>query len=134
MTACKIFISYSHVDEWLKDELVSHFGALKRNGLVDVWHDRKIPPGGILDDEIDARLKISDLCLFLISADFINSDYCVKREYKEAVARRAAGDAEIVPIIVRPCDWDVEGLRRFKALPDDAVPVTKGADSKADKH
>src|SRR5215204_2367080 len=83
MKACKIFISYSHADEWLKDELVSHFGALKRNGLVDVWHDRRIPPGGLLNEEIDANLGYSDLCLFLISADFINSEYCFHKEYQE---------------------------------------------------
>jgi len=134
MSACKIFISYSHADEWLKDELISHLGALKRNGLVDVWHDRRIPPGGILDDQIDANLKESHLCLFLISADFINSDYCFHKEYKEAVKQREAGDTEIVPVIIRPCDWDVGGLKRFNAMPKDAVPVTQGADSKPDKH
>lgn len=133
MAACKIFVSYSHADEWLKDELVSHFGALLRKELVDVWHDRRIPAGGILDDEIDENLQRSDLFLFLISTDFINSDYCFKKEYQEAVKRRAAGDAEIVPIIIRPCDWDVGGLRRFKSLPKDAVAVTSGADAKSEK-
>lgn len=134
MSASKIFISYSHSDEWLKDELVSHFGALKRNGLVDVWHDRRIPAGGLLDSHIDANLNSSDLCLFLISADFINSDYCFHKEYERAVARRAAGETEIIPVIVRACDWDVGGLRTFKAVPRDAIPVTKNADSKPDKH
>src|SRR5215203_6043538 len=86
--------------------------ALKRNGLVDVWHDRRIPPGGLLNEEIDANLGDSDLCLFLISADFINSEYCFHKEYQEAVKRRAAGETEIVPIIIRACDWDVGGLRR----------------------
>jgi TIR domain len=133
MTACKIFMSYSHADEWLKDELVAHFAALKRNGLVDVWHDRRIPAGGILHDEIDANLQSSHLFLFLISTDFIDSDYCFHKEYQEAVKRRQAGEAEIVPIIIRPCDWDVGGLRRFNALPKDGVPVTSGADAKSEK-
>src|SRR5215203_6024065 len=108
--------------------------ALKRNGLVDVWHDRRIPPGGLLNEEIDANLGDSDLCLFLISADFINSEYCFHKEYQEAVKRRAAGETEIVPIIIRACDWDVGGLRRFNALPRDGVLVTQDAHSKADKH
>jgi hypothetical protein len=133
MTACKIFMSYSHADEWLKDELVAHFAALKRNGLVDVWHDRRIPAGRILHDEIDANLQSSHLFLFLISTDFIDSDYCFHKEYQEAVKRRQAGEAEIVPIIIRPCDWDVGGLRRFNALPKDGVPVTSGADAKSEK-
>lgn len=134
MATPKIFISYSHADEWLKDELVSHFGALRRNGLVDVWHDRRIPAGGLLDDQIDANLKTADLCLFLISADFINSDYCIHKEYEEAVKRRNSGNTEIIPVIIRACDWDVAGLKKFNALPRDAIPVTQGADSKPDKH
>src|SRR5215213_8687501 len=89
---------------------------------------------GLLNEEIDANLGDSDLCLFLISADFINSEYCFHKEYQEAVKRRAAGETEIVPIIIRACDWDVGGLRRFNALPRDGVPVTQDAHSKADKH
>jgi hypothetical protein len=94
--------AYSHADEWLKDELVAHFAALKRNGLVDVWHESRIPAGGILHDEIDANLQSSHLFLFLISTDFIDSDYCFHKEYQEAVKRRQAGEAEIVPIIKHP--------------------------------
>jgi hypothetical protein len=133
MPACKIFISYSHADEWLKDELVSHFAALKRNGLVDVWHDRKIPPGGILDDQIDIRMQSSDLILLLISTDFINSDYCFHKEYEQAVKLRERGLVEIVPIVIRECDWDVGELKHFNALPPDAIPVTRNAVSREDK-
>jgi TIR domain len=130
MSACKVFISYSHADEWLKNELIAHFGALKRNGLVDVWHDRRIPAGGLIHDEIDANVQSSDLFLFLISTDFINSDYCFQNEYTAAVRRHQAGEAEIVPIIIRPCDWDVGNLRNLNALPKDGAPVTSGADAK----
>jgi hypothetical protein len=132
MPGLKVFISYSHADEWLKDELIAHFSALNRNGLVDLWHDRKIPAGGLLNDEIDETLKSSDLFLFLISPNFLQSDYCFHTEYLAAVKRRMTGDAEIIPIIVRACDWDVGGLRRFNALPRDGIPVTEGAVSRAD--
>nr|WP_137830559.1 toll/interleukin-1 receptor domain-containing protein [Methylobacterium sp. L1A1] len=130
--ALRIFISYSHADEWLKDELVKHFSALKRAGLVDVWHDRLIPAGGILNDEIDSSLSDSHIFLFLISNDFINSDYCFNKEYAAAVSRRNAGEADIVPVIIRDCDWDVGNLRQFNALPPDAIPVTRGALSRSD--
>ena len=40
--------------------------------------------------------------------------------------------AEIVPIIVRDCDWDVGNLRKFNALPPDAIAVTRGAGSRED--
>jgi len=134
VASAKVFISYSHADEWLKDELVAHFGALKRNGLIDVWHDRRIPPGGLLESQIDSNLQTSDLCLFLISAAFVNSDYCFHKEYEEALKRHSTGETEIVPIIVRPCDWDVGGLRRFNALPRDGAAITLGAEAVGEGH
>jgi hypothetical protein len=131
MSAFKVFLSYSHADEWLKDELVAHFSALKRNGL-DVWHDRCIPAGGLLHDEIDENLHSSNLFVFLISPHFLQSDYCFHKEYGAAVTRRALGEAEIIPVIVRACDWDVGELKTFNALPRDGIPVTDGAVSRAD--
>ncbi|MCJ2069241.1 toll/interleukin-1 receptor domain-containing protein [Methylobacterium sp. J-030] len=130
--ALRVFISYSHADEWLKNELIKHFSALKRGGFIDVWHDRMIPPGGLLENEIDSRLHESQIFLFLISNDFITSDYCFEKEYLEAVKIRDAGEAEIIPIIVRDCDWDVGNLRKYNALPPDGTPVTRGASSRTD--
>lgn len=127
-----VFVSYSHADEWLKNELIKHFSALVRNGVIDVWHDRKIPAGTKIDAKIDERVRSADLFLFLISNDFIDSDYCFHREYEIALERHRKGEVEIVPIIVRDCDWDVGGLRSFKALPTDAVPVTRKASSRSE--
>lgn len=45
-----------------------------------------------------------------------------------------SGGTEVVPIVIRACDWDVGGLPKFNALPRDGVPVTQGADSKQEKH
>lgn len=128
----KIFISYSHSDEWLKDELVKHLSALRRNGVIDVWHDRLIPPGGALGSQIDANLGDSDVILLLISPDFISSDYCFTVEYQKALERHKKGEIDIVPVIIRDCDWDVGGLRDFLALPQDGTPVTQQAHSKTD--
>jgi hypothetical protein len=44
----KIFFSYSHKDELLRDELDKHLSILKRKGIIDAWHDRRIEAGSIL--------------------------------------------------------------------------------------
>jgi len=82
-----------------------------------------VNPGGKIDDEIAAAMAEAELFLLLISASFINSDYCVETEFKKALQRHAKGEVIIVPIILRDCDWDIDGLRQFKALPKDAKPV-----------
>lgn len=134
MDQYKVFISYTHADEWLKDEFISHLSALKRNGIISVWHDRLIPAGKILDSNIDENLYQCDIFVMLVSSDFINSEYCYAKEYKTIVERHSRNEVEIIPVIVRECDWDVGGLKKLNALPRDAIAVTKGGLGKDETH
>jgi hypothetical protein len=44
--ALDVFISYSHQDEDLKDELVNyHLKLLQRDGKINTWQDRDIEAG-----------------------------------------------------------------------------------------
>jgi hypothetical protein len=128
----EVFVSYSHKDEWLKDELIEHLSSLERSGKVTAWHDRKIVAGSKLDPSIQTKISNSKIFLFLISPSFLSSNYCVEKEYLQAKLRAESGDAQIVPVIVRECDWDLHGLKEFVALPIDAQAVTKNAYSKDD--
>ncbi|MEH2249957.1 toll/interleukin-1 receptor domain-containing protein [Nostoc sp.] len=71
----KIFCSYSHNDESLKDELAKHLTMLERQGIISTWHDRKIPPGKEWDQQINENLNTADIILLLVSSDFIYSKY-----------------------------------------------------------
>ena len=71
-----VFMSYSHVDEDLRNELEKHLAALKRQGAITTWHDRRIVPGDELHGQISEQLDTADIILLLVSADFIGSDYC----------------------------------------------------------
>src|SRR5207249_4574257 len=74
--ALTLFISYSHTDETLKNELLKHLEPLKRLKLVETWHDQKLKAGDDIGHEISSNLEKSDIALFLVSVDFINSSYC----------------------------------------------------------
>ena len=121
----RIFYSYSHKDERFRQELVTHLALLRREGLIQEWHDRKITPGAEWEAAIDENLAAADIVLLLISADFINSDYCFGREMTEAMKRYKEGGARIIPIILRPVDWQTAQFAKFQALPADARPITK---------
>ena len=43
--------------------------------------------------------------MLLVSPDFIASEYCYDIETKRALERRAAGEAVVIPIVLRPVDW-----------------------------
>lgn len=120
----RAFISYSHKDADLLTKLHEHLAALRRQNLIVTWTDREISAGGMIDAEIAKAMDETDLYLLLVSAAFIESNYCYEREFAKALSRQKAGEALIVPIIVRECDWALPELRQFKALPDDGKAVT----------
>ena len=118
-----IFVSYSHKDEVYKDEFIAQLSGLKRAGYIKSWDDRKILPGEKWNEEIVNNLNTANLVIFLVSADFIASEYIHDIEIKAAKERSKNGEATIVPIIIRSCDFENSSLNDFQALPKNAQPV-----------
>lgn len=121
----RAFISYSHADDSLRAEFNKHLALLRRQGLLDVWTDHRIPPGGEFDQHISAELEAADIVVLLVSPDFMNSDYCVGIEMKRAMERHSAATATVVPVILRPVDWQSAPFGILKVLPRDGKPVVK---------
>ena len=119
----EVFISYSHKDELLKDELEKHLSILKRQKLILTWFDRKIGAGEEWMGQIDEHLDSSQIILLLISADFLASDYCYDIEMTHAMERHESGEARVIPIILRPVDWKDAPFGKLQALPTNAEPV-----------
>jgi hypothetical protein len=102
----RLFFSYSHQDEALRDELAKHLSLLERDGVLRNWHDRQIVPGSDWAGHIDQHLEQAQIILLLISADFLASDYCYDRELNRAMERHEAGEAGVVPVMLpRPGGW-----------------------------
>lgn len=120
----EVFFSYSHQDQALRDKLAVQLTSLQREGLIAQWHDRKITGGSDWAKEIDTHLNTAQIILLLISADFIASDYCYEKEATRALKRHDAGQARVIPVILRPCDWQHPPLNQLQALPTDGKPVT----------
>src|SRR5215472_6110261 len=97
----KIFISYAHKDEALRDELEKHLSLLQRQGFITSWNDRQILPGTEWAYAISEHLNTAQIILLLISSDFLASDYCYSIEMERALERHEAGEAYVVPVILR---------------------------------
>lgn len=126
--ALKLFISYSHADERLKEAVMKHLRPLERLKLISQWHDRKLMPGDEWGQEISANLEAADIVLVLVSIDFLNSKYCYDIELDRALERHAAGDCRVVPIILRGCLWQHAPFAKLQALPRDAKALTTWPD------
>lgn len=123
-----VFFSYSHKDEALRDELEAHLAMLKNQGLIDAWHDRRIVAGEVFDDKIFETLEAADIILLLVSSDFLSSPYCFSREMARAMERHEAGQARVIPVILRQCVWQSAPFGRLLAVPRDGRPVTSWPD------
>lgn len=122
-TPIEVFFSYSHRDERLRDELEKHLIILKRQGMISGWHDRKIGAGKEWEGQIDTHLNTADLILLLISADFLASIYCYDFEMKRAMERHDAGEARVIPVLLRACHWRGSPFGKLQFLTKDARPV-----------
>jgi hypothetical protein len=116
--AVSVFISYAHEDEGSRQQLGRGLATLTEKGLIREWHDRNLLPGDRYNTEIADALNTADLALFLISPDFISSDYINGIELRRAYEREKAGELKIVPVFVRKT-YLVEGhpLRDFTSVP-----------------
>ena len=111
------FISYCHKDEALKDQLRAHLAPLRRESLIDAWHDRRIAAGDRFDRGISSAVESADVILLLVSSDFIDSDYCYDVELRRAIERHELGDAMVIPVILRACAWQETRFGQLRATP-----------------
>ncbi len=119
-----VFFSYCHADEGLRDQLQKHLTLMKREGLIQFWHDRRIDAGSEFDGAIREHLEQADVILLLISADFMASEYCFSIEMTRAMERHQEQSARVIPVILRPCDWHSAPFGKLVAAPRDGKAVT----------
>ena len=119
-----LFFSYSHQDESLRNELEVHLSMLKRQGLINTWHDRRIGAGKDIHSSISAQLEIADIIVLLVSANFLASDYCYNNEMQRALEKDKERSARVIPVILHPCDWKNAPFGSLRAAPLDGKPVS----------
>jgi tetratricopeptide (TPR) repeat protein len=126
MTVPSVFVSYSHKDEIWKDRLLPHLGMLEKAGRLTVWEDRDIDAGATWYDEIKKAMEDAEVAICLISADYLNSDFCVKEEIPYLLERRKSDGMVLLPILIRPCAWTaIEWLKAIQMLPRDGKAVAR---------
>jgi hypothetical protein len=123
MPTVEIFFSYAHEDEDLMDAVRRQLIVFARQGLLVKRYDREIQAGQDWHGQIDDRLRHANIILFFVSPHFIESRYICGVEIPEALKRHEAGEATVIPVILRPCPWQ-ELFGRLQAVPKDGRPIT----------
>jgi len=120
-----IFFSYSHEDDAYRHDLEKHLKILERHNLIEGWSDRKIAPGSNWQEDINFYLTKAKVILLLISADFLESDYCYETETIFALEQHEKGLATVIPILIRPCYWEIAHFKDLQILPSDGRAVSE---------
>lgn len=119
-----VFFSYAQADQMWHEQLAKHLSQLARDGLIERWSHQQILPGVDRAREIDQALHSAHIILLLISADFLASDAQYQIEMQHALERHRRGEVRVVPIIVRPCDWQSSPFAHLQCLPRRGSPIS----------
>jgi len=129
--AASVFVSYAREDERLRDKLSNHLGGLRTGGYISEWNDGQIVPGQEWAPEIIRRLDEADIILLLVTSSFLGSEYIGRVELVRALERHRHGEAIVIPVILRPADWQSAGLEGLQALPKNGKAVSTWSDQDA---
>ena len=114
-----VFISYSHNDDEYLERLLVHLKPLEREGLLELWVDKRIRAGDRWKDEIERALGRACVAVLLVSADFLASDFIVDNELPPLLRDAEDKGTRIIPLILKPCRFARDPLlRHFQAVND----------------
>ncbi|HEY0753713.1 MAG TPA: tetratricopeptide repeat protein [Ktedonobacteraceae bacterium] len=122
----KIFFSLASVDPDRKlfQQLCTHLSGQRQQGLIEIHHDNDISGGSDYSNIIHSYIREADIIVLLLSADFFNSDECVKREMPWAFEEHDTRAARVIPVLLRPTEWSGFGLERYSPLPPNGEPLS----------
>ena len=126
-----LYVSSAPSDADLQTQLANHLNLLERQEIITSWHHRQMLPGDEPAQVINDRLNSADIILLLISADSISDHTCYDIEINRAMERHQAGEARVIPILLRPVDWQGAPFSQLPVLPRNQQPVTSWGDRDA---
>lgn len=126
----KILIIYVNApeDNQLRERLNKQLSPLKRRELIEAWSIADIPPGSDWKSTLEKHLHDADIILLLISPDFVASDYYPSVEMLSTLTKREAGEALVIPILLRPTARELLPFTNLRWLPASAAAVTNWSD------
>lgn len=130
----RIFISYCHRDSEYLDRLLVHLKPLEKEGLIDLWTDKKLRPGDLWKREIEMALHRANVAVLLVSADFLASEFIINNELPPLLRNAEEKGTRIIPLILKPCRFvREENLCQFHAINDPQKPLIHLAEGERER-
>src|SRR5262245_4574708 len=111
-------------DERAVRELIPGLKVLARRGYIVPWRDTDLIPGEDWDETIKQRLLDARIILYMVSREFLASDYITTHERPLAIDLVKQKKAVVVPILLSECLWKGEDFDSLEQLPRKGDPVS----------
>ncbi len=123
-----VFVSYSHKDSAFLERLQVHLRPLEREGLLELWADKRLGAGDQWRPLIEEALGRAGVAVLLVTADFLASDFIVNNELQQLLSKAREQGTRIIPVVLKPCRfWRDKVLREFQAInPTPLVTLSEG--------
>ncbi|MEL7424442.1 MAG: patatin-like phospholipase family protein [Bacteroidota bacterium] len=119
----QIFVSYSHNDRDWMNRLKVYLKSLERFMGIKAWDDTSIQPGSEWNTEINKALVASKIAIFLVTPDFLASDFIQDQEMKYFLELSEKEKVPIFWIAVSSSLYEVTPLAQLQCANDPAKPL-----------
>lgn len=131
----KIFISYSHADEKWLNILKTHLVSLQKHvGGIEYWDDRRLRTGDKWKEEIEHALNSASAAIFIVSQDFLASDFITNEEVPPLIEKAKTKGTAIFPVIARRCLFTFSSLSEYQAVNPPEKPLMACSDAEVDEY
>src|SRR5258706_15272796 len=86
--------------------------------------DTDLGPGYEWEETIKERLSRAQVILFMVSQEFLASDYITQQERPLAMKLMKDKKAVVAPVILLPCSYTEEDFAKLENLPRKGEPVS----------
>ena len=119
-----VFCIATPTDEPLLAQWETYLLPLQQAHLISYWSTRHVDVQANSEQERAFHLDHADLILLLLSADFFASKECLA-VMQQALERQRTGSAHVIPLLLRPVEWQATELATRACLPANGVPISQ---------
>lgn len=113
----KVFISYSRRDQAFVEQLRKSLAILEELEYITTISDADLLPGPEYTPAIQEFIGSSDVILYMVSDNFLNSSFITEKERVWAEERKASSSAVILPVYCDRCDFKSTEFSAYNIIP-----------------
>jgi hypothetical protein len=119
----QVFISYSHKDRTILEQLQITLRPLVSDKKISVWDDARIKSGDVWREQIQDALASAKVAVLLVSPDYLASDFVAEHELPSLLEAARKEGLRILWIAARFSMYQETEIARYQALNDPARPL-----------